>query len=70
MGKKKKATTPATSTEQPALKIGSRVRCDDGVGVQVVQELRRQLANRPSRSDVRVFDAGTAGFHHRNLPHA
>ena len=32
MGKKKKATTPAVSGEQPALKIGSRVRCDDGVG--------------------------------------
>jgi hydrogenase maturation protease len=41
---------------------GNANRCDDGVGVQVVQELRRQLANRPSRSDVRVFDAGTAGF--------
>src|ERR1700676_1336709 len=31
MGKKKKATTPATSSAQPALKIGSRVRCGDGV---------------------------------------
>ena len=30
MGKKKKATTPATNSAQPALKIGSRVRCGDG----------------------------------------
>src|SRR5258708_2757827 len=27
---KKKATTPATNSAQPALKIGSRVRCGDG----------------------------------------
>src|SRR5271154_1920562 len=41
---------------------GNANRCDDGVGVHVVQELRRQLANRPARAEVRVFDAGTAGF--------
>jgi len=41
---------------------GNANRSDDGVGVQVVQELRRQLASRPVRNDVRLFDAGTAGF--------
>ena len=41
---------------------GNSNRCDDGVGVQVVQEFRRTLASRPSRRDVRVLDAGTSGF--------
>ena len=36
MSKKKKATIPATSgTQPPALKIGSRVRCDDGTGGRI-----------------------------------
>jgi HB1, ASXL, restriction endonuclease HTH domain len=37
MGKKKKETTPATNSEPPALKIGSRVRCDDGVGGRITR---------------------------------
>jgi hydrogenase maturation protease len=41
---------------------GNANRSDDGVGVQVVQALRRRLAARPARADVQVFDAGTAGF--------
>lgn len=41
---------------------GNANRSDDGVGVQVVQALRRHLETCAPRIDVRVFDAGTAGF--------
>ena len=41
---------------------GNANRSDDGVGVWIAQELRRRLAAQPARDDIRVFDAGTAGF--------
>lgn len=40
---------------------GNSNRSDDGVGVVVAQALQRYLQQQP-RSDVRVFDAGTAGM--------
>src|SRR5450631_2205001 len=48
---------------------GNSNRSDDGVGVFVAQTLKRQLEER-SNSQIRVFDAGTAGvevmFHARD----
>lgn len=40
---------------------GNLNRCDDGVGVRVVQRLRARWGAQPP-ADVRLFDAGTAGM--------
>ncbi|HIA54799.1 MAG TPA: hydrogenase maturation protease [Candidatus Melainabacteria bacterium] len=41
---------------------GNSNRSDDGAGVYVVQQLKKELANSIDPERVRIFDAGTAGM--------
>ena len=53
MGKKKKATIPATSGAQPpALKIGSRVRFGDGTGGRITWANAADLYRHPVPAEV------------------